>query len=161
MKHILYFSLILLGIFLEKESYAVTQKYFSTQDIASFEKYCHAEINKIRQEYGMTLLNLWSQLSDCAREHSQNMAKGHCPFGHDGFEKRAKDMQKMAKILSFGENVAYSYGYADPVKVAIDGWMESKGHRENILGEFKETGIGVAITQDGKFYVTQLFAKRR
>ncbi|MBA2369951.1 MAG: CAP domain-containing protein [Candidatus Protochlamydia sp.] len=64
-------------------------------------------------------------------------------------------------MKSFGENVAYSENYADPVKIAIDGWMKSQGHKENILGDFEESGIGVAISKDGKFYITQLFAKRK
>ena len=66
-----------------------------------------------------------------------------------------------AKIFSFAENVAYSYGFNDPVKIALDGWLESKGHRENILSNNVETGIGVAISQEGEFYITQLFAKRK
>lgn len=39
--------------------------------------------------------------------------------------------------------------------------MKSQGHKENILGDFEESGIGVAISKDGKFYITQLFAKRK
>lgn len=69
-------------------------------------------------------------------------------------------MQKMATLLSFAENVAYNHYYDDPVKVAVDGWMKSAGHKKNILGDFEETGVGVAISKEGQFYITQLFAKR-
>ena len=131
-----------------------------TGSIASFEEYCHQEINKVREVHGLPPLTWWPQLADCAREHSQNMANGLCPFGHEGFERRAKQMGKFARIYFFGENVAYSYNYKDPVKISVEGWMKSEGHRENILADFKETGIGVAITKEGKFYVTQLFASR-
>lgn len=88
------------------------------------------------------------------------MASKVCPFGHQGFDQRAKDMQKKANLSAFGENVAYNYNYDDPVQVSIEGWMESPGHKKNILGDFEETGVGIAISEDGKFYITQLFAKR-
>jgi uncharacterized protein YkwD len=38
--------------------------------------------------------------------------------------------------------------------------MDSPPHRKNILGDFKETGIGIAYSKEGKCYLTQLFAKR-
>lgn len=44
-----------------------------------------------------------------------------------------------------------------PVGDAVQGWMESQGHRENILRpEFRETGIGVWRTGN-TYYFTQLF----
>ena len=41
---------------------------------------------------------------------------------------------------------------------AVNGWMNSKGHRENILkASYDRTGIGVAVAEDGKVYFTQNF----
>jgi uncharacterized protein YkwD len=41
---------------------------------------------------------------------------------------------------------------------AVQGWMESPGHRENLLTPFWESeGIGVAVAADGSVYVTQNF----
>lgn len=127
-----------------------------------YEELCHQEINKVRQEYALKLLEWWPKLADCAREHSQNMAEGIIPTGHDGFGQRYKKMKKKDRLYNFGENVAYCYNYPDPVQVAVEGWMNSDGHRKNILKtEYLETGIGVAISEEGKFYITQLFARRR
>jgi hypothetical protein len=43
---------------------------------------------------------------------------------------------------------------------SVKGWMESPGHKENILNsEYDEAGIGAAYT-DGYFIVTQSFIKR-
>lgn len=40
----------------------------------------------------------------------------------------------------------------------VQGWMTSEEHRENILNPRHDTeGIGVAIAEDGKVYITQLF----
>jgi len=40
----------------------------------------------------------------------------------------------------------------------VSGWMNSTGHRENILTYYwKNEGIGVAIASDGKVYITENF----
>lgn len=42
-------------------------------------------------------------------------------------------------------------------KWSVSGWMESSGHRENILNSsFSKTGIGIYY-DDGYFYITQIF----
>ncbi|MBE5933301.1 MAG: hypothetical protein E7263_07760 [Lachnospiraceae bacterium] len=54
-----------------------------------------------------------------------------------------------------GENIAY--GYRDAAHV-MEGWMNSEGHRENILGAgYKSIGIGVVIIGGRKYYA-QLFS---
>ncbi len=118
-------------------------------------------INKERQKEGLDPLIEWSPLSDIAREHSQNMANKEVEFGHDGFQDRFEEIQDFAFVTKFGENVAFSYNVKDHLKTAVRGWMKSEGHRENILGDFEETGIGIAFNKKGEFYVTQLFAIRK
>jgi uncharacterized protein YkwD len=46
---------------------------------------------------------------------------------------------------STGENLAWgTHANATPVRI-VDGWMNSAGHRENILRpQFTEVGVGVA-----------------
>jgi uncharacterized protein YkwD len=40
----------------------------------------------------------------------------------------------------------------------VDGWMNSPGHRQNILtSTYDHEGIGVAISSDKKVYVTENF----
>lgn len=59
----------------------------------------------------------------------------------------------------WGENVAYNLGYgAQSPSVAVNGWMNSSGHRDNILsGSYKGTGVGVAISASGRVYYCQDF----
>ena len=56
-----------------------------------------------------------------------------------------------------GENIAYNSGYADTVAQTMSDWMNSPGHRANILnGEFEQVGIG--LFQSGRtYYWVQIF----
>lgn len=117
-------------------------------------------VNKEREKYGLQPLTYWEPLAKEARTHSQNMASGITEFGHDGFHDRVDVIRTLSRHISMGENVAYSYGYKDPLKVAVEGWMDSPGHKENILGDYEETGMGIAFNPEGRCYSTQLFAKR-
>ena len=56
------------------------------------------------------------------------------------------------------ENVAM--GYTGPREV-VTAWMDSPGHRANILAEpFVDSGVGVAIAENGWRYWAQVFAVR-
>lgn len=116
-------------------------------------------INAIRLEEGLSPLKQHKELAVCARQHSDNMAKKIVKFGHDGFEDRSKQMKNKIKLQSFGENVAYSFNVENPLKAAVKGWMNSTGHKRNILGNFNLTGIGISYNKEGYCYITQLFAK--
>jgi uncharacterized protein YkwD len=44
-----------------------------------------------------------------------------------------------------GENIAWGTGgYATPRKI-FEIWMRSQGHRENILGPYRDTGLGLKV----------------
>jgi uncharacterized protein YkwD len=45
--------------------------------------------------------------------------------------------------------------------LAIKGWMKSPTHKENILDEgWTDSGIGIAASQNGQVYVTQIFIEK-
>ena len=70
--------------------------------------------------------------------------------GLDPFERREAAGLTNARA----ENIAY--GQPDPAAV-MDDWMESKGHRANILDcELRTLGVGVAEGPGGPWW-TQLF----
>ena len=57
-----------------------------------------------------------------------------------------------------GENVAY--GYRTGRSVVNDGWMNSEGHRANILSStFTLMGIGARKGRNGQWYVAQVFGR--
>jgi uncharacterized protein YkwD len=58
-----------------------------------------------------------------------------------------------------GAVTSYDWDTLDKVaETAVDGWMASPGHRQNILTpHFTWEGIGVAFSPDNKIYVTENF----
>jgi uncharacterized protein YkwD len=118
----------------------------------------HERINDYRDSQGLPPLEADPVLGELAREHSDNMLAGIVPFSHDGFEGRAQAIIDSG-ASSAAENVAYNGGFSDPVGTAVDGWIASPGHQENMVGDFSDGGIGIA-TDGETFYFTQLFAAR-
>jgi uncharacterized protein YkwD len=59
----------------------------------------------------------------------------------------------------WGENVAWNSGFgASSPADAVQRWMNSTGHRENILRpQFKGAGMGCAVSASGKVYYAQTF----
>jgi uncharacterized protein YkwD len=121
----------------------------------------YQQVNQYRQSRGLSPLLLNRVISQQARLHSQRMAAGLVPFSHQGFDERAQNIGLTVPYQSVGENVAVNQGYDDPVMIAVDGWIKSKGHRENMEGDFDSTGIGVTTDNQGKLYFTQIFLKRQ
>jgi uncharacterized protein YkwD len=88
------------------------------------------------------------------------MASGNRPFGHDGFEERARAVGALMTVRSMAENVAYdSRDGSRLASQVVEGWIASAGHRENIEGAYTHTGIGVARGRDGVRYFTQIFVQ--
>jgi uncharacterized protein YkwD len=114
-------------------------------------------VNLHRRSMGLKPLQMNALESSLARQHSQNMASGKTPFGHEGFKDRAAFLnKKMGPIRLAAENVASGQMSAREV---VDGWLNSPGHRRNIEGDFKLTGIGLAQGRRGMIYFTQIFTR--
>lgn len=133
----------------------------STNPFASIEQAVHAQINQYRQQHGLSLLTIDERISNIARTHSQNMASKAVPFSHDGFQARVQTIGTMIPYRAAAENVAYNMGYSDPATKAVQGWLNSQGHRQNIEGNYNITGIGVAKNAKGEYYFTQIFIRSR
>lgn len=123
------------------------------------EKEIFVSINDYRVSKGLAPLQLSRTISDIARRHSQNMATGRVAPGHIGFQERV--IQIFKKPLGNGqgaaENVALGQMTADE---AVAGWLKSSGHRKNIIGNYNQTGIGIAKSRDGQYYFTQIFIRQ-
>lgn len=122
-------------------------------------------INEKRTAAGLSKLNWSEDVARIARLHSQNMANSKF-FSHRGLDGLRVDDRAYSlgvkRWQSIGENIASNRGFGSPTDVAVDAWMRSTGHRENILNNsWQETGIGVAVDNDGKYYFTQVFLLRR
>ncbi|WP_129114198.1 CAP domain-containing protein [Halegenticoccus tardaugens] len=147
----------------------------------------HAEVNDRREARGLDPLAFDPEIREVARYHSADMAeRGYfahsSPEGetvedrYDRFGYRCRVHVSGLRYATGGENLAKNY-YREPVSNGtsteyyeteselaasiVDGWMNSPGHRENLLRPYWENeGIGVAVTIEGgrtTVYATQNF----
>lgn len=132
----------------------------STTYLTAIEADIHNRVNRHRISIGLPPLTLHPILSELAREHSEKMAAGSAPFGHDGFEERFAVAQETVLAYRLSENVATNFNFPRPAVSAraVSGWIESPGHRQNLEGPFEVTGVGVARSSRGEYYATQLYA---
>jgi uncharacterized protein YkwD len=123
---------------------------------------------------------IWdTKLNQAARGHSEDMAKQEY-FSHytpegSGPSDRFKLAGYTIKTGS-AENIFmctlvkanwywngflnYSeyFSESEIVELAVNGWMNSPGHKANILNNFLPyEGVGVGISADGKVYITEDF----
>lgn len=122
-------------------------------------------INEKRGEQNLPPLKWNDDVARVARLHSQNMAeyKFLSHTGTDGsmVNDRA-DRVGLSRWRAIGENIAYNRGYAQPIEFAVERWMLSPKHKTNLLNaQWQESAIGVAVTEDGTYYLTQVFLLRK
>ena len=133
--------------------------------IANLEKQGFELINQKRVEIGLEILTWNNDCAKIARLHSENMAN-HKFFNHAGLDgtmvNDRADAIGLSKWRAIGENIAYNLGYENPLETAVEGWMRSPSHHDNILNNrWKESAIGIAIAADGAYYFTQVFLLRK
>lgn len=128
--------------------------------MAAMENEAHRLVNDYRKSKGLKALAYSGDVAAASRKHSAAMASGAAAFGHDGFDKRIKSLEKSISYRAAAENVATNMGYDDPAGTAVEGWIKSTGHRKNMEGDFDITGIGIAKNAKGEVYFTQIFFKR-
>jgi len=150
--------------------------YTGTLRVSAIEKNIHELINVERKKKGLSPLGLDARLSRIARAHSSDMtSKGY--FSH--FSPEGKDFSHRYETggydcrVSRGETIylgaenIFNIRFTGSIKeeqVARDtvkGWMNSPGHRKNILTpHWGQEGIGVSIGRDRQMvviYITQNF----
>jgi uncharacterized protein YkwD len=127
-------------------------------EISALERDVARLVNEHRAARRLPALTPDSGLASIARSHSVAMAQGRVSLGHAGFTGRAERVEAFLAFSQIAENVALNdYPPARTVRVALEGWLRSPHHRENIEGPFERTGVGIARSRDGTFYYTQLF----
>jgi len=111
--------------------------------------------NEFRAREGKRPLQWHAKLHEIALVHSKRMALKQVAFGHDGAKARFAAYPFPAR--SAAENVAWSQGVPDVAKCHVDGWIQSPGHRKNLLAHHNWCAIAVFRNNDGAYYSTQLF----
>jgi len=114
-------------------------------------------VNKERTSRGLSPLTHNWELSRVARYKSQDM-RDRKYFSHTSPTYGSPfEMMKSFGISyrTAGENIAR--GYSTP-RAVVDGWMNSAGHRANILNSsFKEIGVG--YVPEGNYWTQMFIAK--
>lgn len=136
-------------------------KPLTAAEFAALEQSVHEQVNQYRASQNLPPLKLDPRISEVCRQHSQGMASEGVPFGHEGFEQRANAIEKSIAYRSVAENVAYNFGYSNPGKQAVEGWIKSPGHQKNMVGNFDLTGVGIVKNAKGEYYFTQIFVRRQ
>lgn len=130
----------------------------------SLEQRAFELINAERRMKGAAPLVWDVALTLVARLHSEEMAR---TLNLSHFSADGRDVTERAHLLgltgwrALAENIAYNQGYDEPADCAVERWLHSVKHRENILRPaFTHTAIGVAEAADGRIYFTQVFITR-
>ena len=122
--------------------------------VLSYENEVIRLVNAQRAQHGLAALTANWELSRVARYKSQDMAdKGY--FSHTSPTYGSPYTMMKAFGITYrtaGENIAY--GYSSP-KAVVEAWMNSEGHRANILNAtYREIGVGYIASGN---YCTQMF----
>lgn len=117
-------------------------------------------VNEERKKQNIPALKEDSALSKIAQVKAEDMVKNNY-FAHQsptyGSVGQLLDHFNY-KWSGYGENIAQ--GYTTP-KSVVEGWMNSTGHRANILNaKFTNIGIGYATDKNGDTYWVHIFTTK-
>lgn len=123
-----------------------------------------AAMNRERAAHGLGPLRLEPRLTLAAEDRVQDMMRKHY-FDHvspDGVSPFTWVRARGYRYRMVGENLALGYRGSASV---VNGWMNSPGHRENILQSgFDEVGIAISDVSPQRGYraplVVALYARR-
>ncbi|HUW45900.1 MAG TPA: CAP domain-containing protein [Dehalococcoidia bacterium] len=158
------------------DSYSIRANFLEGSSIPLGINYTEAEVEQLiivlvnaeRQQYDLGTLSEDALLTSLAREHSISMVENDF-FGHERYPGERPLSYNMSPGTMRGENLAkiptrqYIPGpYLSLQEVcewAVSGWMDSPGHRANILEpRYTETGVGVSFSDGWDYlYITQIF----
>ncbi|MCZ1012481.1 CAP domain-containing protein [Streptomyces lydicus] len=129
----------------------------ATGTAAAFAQKIVELVNAQRAQHGCGPLTVDSHLQAAAQAHSDDMAARNY-YEHntpEGVDPGTRMTKAGFAWSSWAENIFKSP--KDPA-TAMKGWMESPGHRDNILNcSYKSTGVGVNLSANGPWW-TQDFA---
>jgi len=108
--------------------------------------------NSERTSHGLAPLSIDPAATGVARAWAEELARSG-NLRHNPNLVAAVDAHVTRDWTRLGENVGYS-GTVDQVHTA---YMNSPGHRANILGEFNRAGVGAARGADGRLWTTVVF----
>lgn len=111
-------------------------------------------VNAERKKNGLSALTTTASLTKAAQKRAVEISQSFSHTRPDGTSCFTIFNEYGISNRGGGENIAC--GYTSPQNV-MDGWMDSSGHKANILNSsFKSIGVGYYV-KDGRKYWVQLF----
>jgi uncharacterized protein YkwD len=117
----------------------------------SLELGVYQKVNQYRQSRHLPPLIVDPSISAQAKAHSQEMARTGT------LSHRIESSAQKIAYPTAAENISTSRGYRYPEIVAVQGWISSPLHHQNLIGRYNLTGVGVAQNAKGEYYFTQIF----
>lgn len=146
-------------LLIEKETEETLNSFFGEPSYElrkSYERQSIDLANAIRARHNKPAY-IWDEnISSVARKHSQDMGDRNY-FSHqnpDGKSPFDRIENNNLKFIMAAENIAAGQPSAI---IAHENWMNSEGHRKNILGDCKKMGVGVYLGGSYHIYYTQNF----
>jgi len=109
-------------------------------------------INKIRRRRGRRALKSSAHLYDAAKQHANDMVEqqyfSHVSKGGTGSAARVKSTGYLTGASGWqtGENIAWGTEAFSTAAAIVQSWMNSSGHRQNILRRsYREGGLAIAV----------------
>jgi hypothetical protein len=96
-------------------------------------------VNAYRTENGAAVLTDSEILSQAAQARAEQMCADN-DWSHD---KAWEILDPRYSYTYASENLFFDYLKEDFARLAIEGWASSDGHRENMLKDHREIGVGV------------------
>lgn len=119
-----------------------------------YQRQAHRATNKHRAAEGLKEL----RRTDCVQRFAVRQAK-RMAQREQMYHQELRPIMEECGLSTVGENVAY--GYRTGRSVVDEGWMNSPGHRANILNPaYRLMGIGARKGHDGRWYVAQVFGRK-
>jgi uncharacterized protein YkwD len=128
---------------------------YENPELAEYAKQVAILVNRERSSYGLQPVKYSPLLSEAANVRSSELCKNFSHTRPNGTSCFTVLKEFDISYFSAAENIAY--GQRTP-EIVMNAWMNSSGHRANILSKNVEyIGVGV-VYSNGNYYWTQLFA---
>lgn len=128
---------------------------YENPELAEYAKQVAILVNRERSSYGLQPVKYSPLLSEAANVRSSELRKNFSHTRPNGTSCFTVLKEFDISYFSAAENIAY--GQRTP-EIVMNAWMNSSGHRANILNKNTEyIGVGV-VYSNGIYYWIQLFA---
>ena len=123
--------------------------------MAAYAKQVADLVNQERAKAGLSPLKVDVTVQSAAQVRAKEIVSSFSHTRPNGSSFSSALTEAGVSVRGAGENIAY--GQSSPEKV-MEGWMNSSGHRANILNSsYTSIGVGCYQGAGGTLYWTQLF----